>query len=106
MLIHASLKVDKVECENQGLDPAKLETGAVIGVVKLTDCVTKHKSRWFFGPFEFVLREASQIKPLPWTGALGLREAPKALLRRIEKNILRRYGAWASQHPNRASWSQ
>ena len=97
VLIHASLKVDKDECANQGLDPADLETGAVIGIVELIDCIRRHTSRWFFGPFGLVLRNARQIKPIPWKGALGLRDAPKTLLRRIDKSVLHLDGSEVTQ---------
>jgi hypothetical protein len=59
---------------NHGLDPTKLETGGVVGIAKIVDCVTTHRSRWFEGPYGFVLRRGLPF--VRWTGALGLRDAP------------------------------
>src|SRR5262249_36185898 len=56
VLIHASLKIDKQPCVDHGLDPTKLETGGVVGIAKIVDCVTTHRSRWFEGPYGFVLK--------------------------------------------------
>src|SRR5215469_18557457 len=45
VLIHASLKIDKQPCVDHGLDPTKLETGGVVGIAEIVDCVTTHRSR-------------------------------------------------------------
>jgi ASCH domain-containing protein len=83
VLIHASLKIDKQLCVDHGLDPTKLETGGVVGVAEIVDCVTTHRSRWFEGPYGFVLKNRRGLRFVRWTGALGLRDAPKRLLDRI-----------------------
>jgi ASCH domain len=85
VLIHAGLHVEREACRKHGVDPSKLPRGAVVGVVELADCVTKHRSPWFSGRYGFVLRNARKIKPIQWKGALNLREAPPELLRRIER---------------------
>src|SRR5215813_10894573 len=68
---------------NHGLDPTKLETGGVVGIAKIVDCVTTHRSRWFEGPYGFVLKNRRGLPFVRWTGALGLKDAPKRLLDRI-----------------------
>jgi hypothetical protein len=50
-----------------------LTFGAILGVVDLVDVVEDHRSRWFFGPYGFVLKNARAFaKPLPCKGRLGL----------------------------------
>jgi hypothetical protein len=83
VLIHASLKIDKQHCIDHGLDPTKLETGGVVGIAEIVDCVTTHRSRWFEGPYGFVLKNRRSLPFVRWMGALGLRDAPKWLLDRI-----------------------
>ena len=82
-LVHASSNIDREVCRELGIDPAKLQTGGVVGIAEITDCVEDHRSKWFEGPYGFVLRHR---KPLPfvlWKGALGLRDAPLRLLKRL-----------------------
>jgi len=56
--------------------------GGVIGVAELVDCVSASKSKWFEGPFGFVLRNPRPIPFIEWPGALGLRDVPPELVRR------------------------
>jgi len=67
--------------------PAQLwytvQTGGVVGIAEITDCVQKHQSKWFIGPYGFVLRKRRSLPFVKWTGALGLRNAPTRLLTRI-----------------------
>jgi len=90
-LIHASQTIDREQCRRHGLDPATLETGGIVGVAEIVDCVRSHRSRWFEGPYGYVLRHRRKLRFIPWKGALGLREAPPALLRRLPKSLLREY---------------
>lgn len=80
VLIHASLHLDRQACIEHGVEPAELQTGGVVGIADIVDCVTRHRSKWFQGPYGFV-------RALPfaeWRGALGLRDAPKRLLDLIQ----------------------
>lgn len=58
-------------------------TGAIIGEVTITACVTESASRWFVGPYGFVLKDAKLYdRPIPYRGQLGffeviLAERPK-----------------------------
>src|SRR5262245_25052224 len=83
VLIHASLNIEKTECRKRGLDPAALKTGGVVGMADIADCVSKHRSRWFGGPYGFVLKKRRPLPFVEWPGGLGLREAPKRLLNRL-----------------------
>ena len=63
--------------------PAEFETGGIVGMVQVMDCVEASRSKWFEGPFGWVL---SDPRPLPFVshkGRLGLFEAEKKLLRRL-----------------------
>ncbi len=47
--------------------------GHIIGTVDLIDCVTASDSRWFFGPYGFVLANPVAFDtPIPYRGRLGL----------------------------------
>lgn len=82
-LIQASLNVDRQACIDHGLDPAKLQTGGVVGMADIVDCVTRHRSKWFEGPYGFVLQRRRAPPFVEWRGALGFRDAPKRLLSSI-----------------------
>jgi len=45
-------------------------------MAEITDCVVAHRSKWFAGPYGFVLRNRRPLRFVRWTGALGLRDAP------------------------------
>lgn len=80
LLIHASQKAwpDEAEEHRQHLKFTKdgkyrPVRGAIIGEVVMTDVVTKHKSRWFEGPFGYILTKAKRYKrPIPCDGWLGI----------------------------------
>jgi hypothetical protein len=55
---------------------AALERGGTVGTVTLTDCVRTHPSRWFFGPFGFVMADAAPTPVRACRGALGFFEVP------------------------------
>jgi hypothetical protein len=82
-LIHAPVNIDKKPCSEHGLDPANLQTGGIVGMAEITDCVQKHPSKWFEGPYGFVLRNRQALPFTECKGGLGLRDAPKALLARL-----------------------
>jgi hypothetical protein len=52
--------------------PEVLQTGGIIGSVDLVDCVTRHNSRWFYGPYGFVLENAQLVEFRPLRGRLYL----------------------------------
>lgn len=49
----------------------ELERGGIVGSVEIIDCVSRSASRYFFGPYGFVLRDAQPLPFLPLRGALG-----------------------------------
>ena len=84
-LVHASRKVDRRGCQDHGLDPSKLQTGGVVGIAEIVDCVQEHQSQWFIGPYGFVLKKRRRLPFVEWRGALGFRDAPPQLLRQIRR---------------------
>ena len=52
--------------------PSELVRGAVIGTMRMTDCVRRSNSPWFSGKYGFVLDTPQPCDPVPCRGALGL----------------------------------
>ncbi len=56
-----------------GIPPLdRLDRGGIIGIVRLTDCVKKHASPFFVGPFGFVLEKPYPYPFRPMRGMLGI----------------------------------
>ncbi|RJQ07576.1 MAG: ASCH domain-containing protein [Bacillota bacterium] len=76
LLIHASKKVDpdidricRAVSERFGIViPDRLETGGIVGRVRVTGCIDGSLSPWFRGPFALALADA---EPLPYRPCLG-----------------------------------
>lgn len=90
VLIHAALKWDEEDVEaikrrlDVGLDwPLSMPTGGVIGIADMIDCVEWHDSKWFVGPYGFVLRNVRRLPFTPVRGHLGLRRPTDDLLQRL-----------------------
>jgi ASCH domain len=59
-------------------------TGAIVGATEIVDCVTQHESRFFAGPYGFVLRNSRQFtEPVPFPGRLGLFPVPWRYVRHL-----------------------
>ena len=52
-------------------DPGSFPRGGIVGRATVTGCVTEHPSPWFFGPYGFVLANASPVELVPCRGMLG-----------------------------------
>jgi hypothetical protein len=50
----------------------KLARGGIIGSVFLSDCVSRHPSRFFTGPFGFVMDKPMPVPFKPMRGMLGI----------------------------------
>lgn len=74
-LVHASLTLDYQAIKDYShlLPPlGMLHTGAIIGQATIIDCVEQSDSRWFTGPFGFVLKDQIElIEPVPYKGKLN-----------------------------------
>lgn len=61
----------------------ELPFGAIVGFVDIVDCVEDHRSKWFTGPFGYVLANPRPLKnPVPCKGMLGFWEVPPEILPR------------------------
>jgi hypothetical protein len=69
----------------------QLDRGGIIGKANQTDCVTKHPSRYFFGPYGFVLHDSQPIPFIPYRGQLGFFFVPD--------NVVATAIAQAGSHP-------
>ena len=52
-------------------DGDKPHVGGIIGKAEIVDCVSEMDSRWFWGPYGFVLRNAEPLPFQPCKGRLG-----------------------------------
>jgi hypothetical protein len=50
----------------------KLEKGGIIGIVRITDCVSQSQSPWFVGKFGFVMTRPYPVPFRPMRGMLGI----------------------------------
>lgn len=85
ILVHAGLKVDPYGMKylaSLGVTvPDLLPLGAIVGRVEIVDVVTAMDSKYFFGPYGFVLNDAVEFdSPVACKGKLGFFDTPiKAL---------------------------
>lgn len=81
-LIHSSKSMTRAEYQacrlfmagftTLDIPPAEqLERGGIVGEAVLLNCVRRHDSEWFCGPFGFVLGEAKPLPFIPYKGTLG-----------------------------------
>jgi hypothetical protein len=54
----------------------RLERGGIVGMATVTDCVNASKSKWFNGPWGFVLADVLPVPFVPFRGSLGFFEVP------------------------------
>lgn len=79
ILIHAGKKIDKdgylwVSANFPDIplpSVGDLQVGGIVGKATITDCAPKDTSKWFFGPFGFVLANAETVPFHPCKGMLG-----------------------------------
>lgn len=88
VLIHAGLHWHDVGPEalaqKMGITvPVDLPLGGIVGLVEIVDCVTRHDSRWFQGPYGFVLRYPHPLPFTPCQGHLGFYDVEPDVLARL-----------------------
>ena len=83
LLIHAAssfarIPFEEIEARYRVKPPSrdKMHRGGIIGICDLIDCVTKHRSKWFAGPYGFVVRNAKAQRFEPMIGRLNLWNYP------------------------------
>ena len=64
------------------IDWNQLPAGALLGEVTITGCVQQSESRWFLGPYGFLLADpVTYAKPIPYKGQLGFFDVPDSVIR-------------------------
>ena len=89
ILIHAPRTIDEEAIPRllpllraSSRDDYQPATGAIIGFTTITDCVTAHPSRFFRGPYGFVVTGSRRYaEPIPLNGRLGIFFVPARVLR-------------------------
>ncbi|TGL58691.1 ASCH domain-containing protein [Leptospira ognonensis] len=78
VLIHAGKKFETeayyyvLKKHKISLPPIEeFELGGIVGEAEIVDCVEKSKSKWFGGPYGFVLKNAKRKRFIPLKGQLG-----------------------------------
>jgi len=61
-----------------------LPRGGIVGSAEVVDCVRHHSSRWFSGPYGFVLANARPLPFTPLPGKLGFFPVSEELLQTLE----------------------
>ena len=55
------------------------ETGGIVGVAEIVDCVSRSKSAWFVGEYGFVLKNARTLPFTPLKGNLNFFNVPEEI---------------------------
>ena len=84
-IVHAG--VSKSELDRDDDLHQAMPRGGVVGMARIVDCVTQMESRWFFGKYGFVLKDAFPLAILPCKGALGFFALPPEINRQIADGI-------------------
>lgn len=84
-IVHAG--VSKSEIDKDDPKEAAMPRGGVVGMARITDCVTKMNSRWFFGRYGFVLEDAFPLPLIPCRGALGFFRVPPEICTQVAESI-------------------
>lgn len=67
--------------------PTTFELGGIVGIATIIRCDRFSASRWFAGPFGFVIADAAPLPFTPCPGKLGFFDVPEDILRRLEPAI-------------------
>ena len=87
VVIHAKMKFYPLAKLSEK-EKKQMVRGAIIGVVDIVDCVDKHKSKWFGGPYGYVLRNPRPLpKPIPCKGMLGFWKVSPQVERDIKRQL-------------------
>ncbi|NSZ06441.1 ASCH domain-containing protein [Agrobacterium tumefaciens] len=91
--IHAGKKIDGEAAFDLAVDnhpatgaefafpdiPNRYQTGGIVGVAEIVDCVRSSESEWFVGKYGFVIRNARPVEFIPVRGELAFFEWRKNL---------------------------
>ena len=85
VLIHAGKNYPKRDYEDDAKSYAdyperEAMIGGIVGIATITDCVSQSESKWFNGPYGFVLKNARQFPLVPMRGQLSFFDVPDDIL--------------------------
>jgi hypothetical protein len=63
--------------------PEEFESGGIVGMVQLEDCVTSSPSKWFEGPIGWVISKPKKLQFIPLKGQLGLFDPPQKVIEQL-----------------------
>jgi hypothetical protein len=97
-LIHTGLRFDGPDDANEWAwpdinRPVDFDMGGIVGEAEIVGVVTESSSRWFYGPYGLVIRNAKRLPFRPCVGQLGffrpdysrVYAAPKPKIARVKK---------------------
>lgn len=87
-IVHAG--VSKSELDKDDSLHQQMPRGGVVGMARITDCVEQMNSRWFFGPYGFVLSDAFPLPLIPCPGRLKFFELSPKICGQVAAAIRRR----------------
>lgn len=61
------------------MSAGEFRLGGFMGLADVTDCVDRHESPWFFGPYGFVLANVRPLPFMPHRGQLGFFDVPEGV---------------------------
>jgi hypothetical protein len=65
--------------------PEEFDTGGIVGMAHLDDCVTHSRSKWYIeGQLAWVLSKPKRLPFVPMKGRLGIFDPPKKVMQRLE----------------------
>lgn len=67
--------------------PSEFETGGIIGMATLEDCVDRSRSKWFHGPVGWQLTKPKRLHFIKLKGRLGIFGPPPAVRRRVLEQL-------------------
>ena len=83
-------------------DDSEIHFSAIIAIADLVDCVDHARSKWFGGPFGFVLDNIRPLKkPVPCKGALSFWHVPSAQVNAIRRQLSAKDSLWIPLHDYR-----
>lgn len=81
-IVHAGVSKSELD-----VDQMDLPRGGVVGMARIVDCVREMESRWFFGKYGFVLRDAFPLPLIPCRGQLGFFSLDPSICRQVADAI-------------------
>jgi len=79
----AARSIEDIEEHYDVCIPRDLPVGGIVGVVDIIDVVRDHPSRFFVGPYGFVLTNARPVAFIPMRGRLNMWDAPDDIARQL-----------------------